>query len=266
MVRSGCYGTVEAPDALLVVNDGPRLWVRLVVAIALCSMGLVSVLLRVAGQPPSQLFTADPDGEVCAAFDQSADYSKCGRLEPSFFYWWALERYGSVVEDACGRSASFAEANPAPVSAGPTLNTYAEGNAWFVVCNFQALARLDDLCAGTFVAEPPSQDAPAQQYFGHDGLKPSAEDIAKGWTDPCAAHAFCTACDEGRNPFCRAYMQQRTLCAGSGSGNYQVDTLFNATARRFWCSKIPEIQSGAFEPSKLSDAECAALFWTAPSA
>lgn len=209
---------------------------------------------------PEALYKQDIDGDVCAAFDQDADYSKCGRLEPAFFYWWAREEYGEDVERACGSSASFTPSNPVPVSQGLTLNVSTAGNAWFIVCAYQALAHMDDFCSGTFVANPPSQKVPATPWFGNDGLQPTEEDISKGWTDPCAAHAFCTACDSGKNPFCKAYMLQRTHCPNSEE--YRVHALFSDYAKQFWCSKVPEILDGTFEARRMSREECDRLYWS----
>lgn len=216
---------------------------------------------RSAPQDDSFFYKQDPEGEVCSAFDQSADYSKCGRLEPAFFYYWAKEKYGNTVEETCGTSAWMAADNPIPLSEGVTYTHWSAGNAWFVVCNYQILSRLDEYCQGTFQAEEPKQDAVPLSYFGFDGLRPTDEDRSKGWTDPCAAHAFCSACDEGANPYCKAYMQQKLHCSQSVT-DYKVHSLFNQTAKNYWCSKVPEIQAGTFEPRRMNRDECASIFFS----
>lgn len=263
------YGTVFGSADVESPDEGvPRRRRRHLVVLGsvLFVFGLffVSAVSIDSGKPREEEFYAqDPEGEVCMAFDQSADYSKCGRLEPDWFYWLARARYGDQVEESCRQSASFVPENPVPWSHGMTMDHWANwnvGNAWFLVCTYQALAHLDEYCNGTFVAEAPTQEALPNQAFGHDGLLPTIEDITKGWTDPCAAHAFCSACDQGNNAYCKAFMQQRALCSRNPT-DYSVHTIFHTDAREYWCSKVPDIQAGTFEPSLMSFDECNSLFF-----
>mmetsp|Transcript_10378 Transcript_10378/g.26352 ORF Transcript_10378/g.26352 Transcript_10378/m.26352 type:complete len:233 (-) Transcript_10378:160-858(-) len=203
-------------------------------------------------------YKMDTDGAVCQAYDQSMDYSRCGRAEPVDMYPWARNKYGPLVEETCGSSQAFVDANPVPLSKG----FLRAGNAWFVVCNYQMLAQMPAFCDGSFEAQPPLDDGTAAPPSSRGSRLPQVTlgDYSRGWVDPCAAHAFCSACDDGANPYCNAWMRQVVACEPDGD-NFRIQRLYNTSTRDYFCSKLPEIEAGTYDPAAMSADQCHALFF-----
>lgn len=137
----------------------------------------------------------------CEGLPADTGCEMCGFAEGEQYYAAVAAKHPAAAA-ACHSSASGDAANPVPVTVPlPGLDfSYVDGsaakpgNAWFKVCQWQALAELPEMCAGDWTPAPPAPPGPP------------ATTLAEYNCD-CERHAYCSTVDRG-NRYVAAFTSQ----------------------------------------------------------
>jgi len=121
--------------------------------------------------------------------------------------------------------------------------------SWAVVCGWEAVVSLPDVCQNNFTSYiPSSSENKAPRYSSKDEA-PASEFVTNTSVDACNLHAFCVACefsDHEEESTYNKYCKAMTGYYGSGS-LYMLTNFFNHLDK-FWCHEdvLESIEKGTF--------------------
>jgi len=159
---------------------------------------------------------------MCGAFlDPRIDYGACS------------------AKEARGASVFQLQAKAYPAAAVCAPSDGATGFLWYRPCQWQAIAALPELCAGTFApAAPAASEGAVESVADKDRLaRLLGLGVAGDETTPCQANAFCSSCyadDGSTNAYCDAVLDQHPGLLESPVSIENPDTFFGELD--YWCS------------------------------
>ncbi|KAJ8601069.1 hypothetical protein CTAYLR_004508 [Chrysophaeum taylorii] len=147
---------------------------------------------------------------TCGIYDDDAVYGAASCSEPDV-EWFCDEdcAEGSACYEVCGSACDYSA----------SLDY-----SWGAYCVWEAWASLPDLCAGTF--EPSSPDE-QRRRLSVNGIT-------------CAWHAYCEACDGGKNEYCQAVYHYYFNATQDYiyTGNEQAAEALEEPILATWCEKF----------------------------
>merc|ERR1711998_467914 len=124
-----------------------------------------------------------------------------------------------------------------------------KNSSWAVVCGWEAVTQLPDLCTNSFTAWIPTSSENIAPKFSSKEEAPENEFVTNTTVDACNLHAFCVTCEFGDldggssyNKYCKAmtgYYGDKSM--------YMLTNFFNHLDK-FWCHEdvLESIEAGTF--------------------